>query len=169
MAAGEYVSVSSQADTEHADLAKERRELRESPEAEREELAAIYRGRGLDSDLARQVAEQLMAKDALEAHAREELGIVEFTRARPVQAALASAASFAVGATPPAVLAAVVPGTALTPVVVVLTLILLLGLGGLAARIGGASVIRGAVRVTFWGAIAMGVTAAVGWLFGTII
>jgi VIT1/CCC1 family predicted Fe2+/Mn2+ transporter len=168
MAAGEYVSVSSQADTEQADLEKERRELREAPEAEHAELAAIYRTRGLSDDLAHRVAEQLMAKDALEAHARDELGIVELTRARPLQAAWASAASFALGAAPPAVLAATVPHSALTPVVVVLTLVLLLVLGAVAAQIGGASVPRGAVRVAFWGAIAMGITAAVGWLFGTV-
>ncbi len=168
MAAGEYVSVSWQADTEHADLERERRELEDTPEAERAELAAIYRKRGLSPDLAARVAEQLMAHDSLGAHARDELGIYELTRARPIQAALASAASFALGATPPALLAGLVSGRALTPAVVTVTLALLLMLGGVAAQIGGASLSRGAVRVAFWGAVAMACTAAVGHLFGTV-
>jgi VIT1/CCC1 family predicted Fe2+/Mn2+ transporter len=169
MAAGEYVSVSSQADTEQADLARERRELADTPEAERQELAGIYTGRGLDPDLALTVADQLMAHDALGAHARDELGIHEATRARPLQAAMASAASFAVGAAPPALLAAGVPFGWLTPSVVASTLILLLVLGGVAARLGGAAIVRGAVRVAFWGVVAMACTAAVGKLFGAVV
>jgi VIT1/CCC1 family predicted Fe2+/Mn2+ transporter len=169
MAAGEYVSVSSQADTEQADLARERGELATSPEAEREELAGIYTARGLSRDLAIQVADQLMAQDALGAHTRDELGFHETTRARPIQAAVASAASFAVGAAPPALLAALLPTGVLTPGVVAVTLGLLLVLGGAAARLGGASVTRGALRVAFWGVAAMGCTAAVGRLFGAIV
>lgn len=169
MAAGEYVSVSSQADTERADLARERGELSASPEAERAELAGIYVARGLTRDLAFQVSDQLMAHDALGAHARDELGLHETTRARPIQAAVASAASFAVGAAPPAVLAAVLPAGALTPGVVGVTLVLLLGLGAAAARLGGASLLRGALRVAFWGAVAMGCTAVVGRLFGAVV
>jgi VIT1/CCC1 family predicted Fe2+/Mn2+ transporter len=168
MAAGEYVSVSSQKDTEQADLEREKKELAEIPEAEHEELAGIYESRGLKRELAVQVAEQLMAHDALAAHARDELGIHERTRARPIQAALASAASFAVGATPPAVLAALLPAAALTPGVVVTSLALLLVLGGAAARLGGASLVRGALRVAFWGAGAMACTALVGRLFGAV-
>ncbi|MEO6463571.1 MAG: VIT family protein, partial [Candidatus Eisenbacteria bacterium] len=159
MAAGEYVSVSSQADTEQADLARERRELAASPEAEHLELAEIYVGRGLSRGLAVQVADQLMAHDALGAHARDELGIHETTRARPIQAAVASAASFAVGAAPPAVLAGVLPAGILTPCTVAVTLALLLALGAVAARLGGAPLARGALRVAFWGAVAMGCTA----------
>lgn len=169
MAAGEYVSVSSQADTEGADLARERRELAASPEAERAELAKIYISRGLSRDLAVRVAEQLMAHDALGAHARDELGIHELTRARPIQAAVASAASFAVGAAPPVLLAALLPASALTPGVMGVSLGLLLVLGGVAARLGGAPLIRGMLRVAFWGAVAMGCTAAVGHLFGAIV
>ncbi len=169
MAAGEYVSVSSQADTEQADLARERGELASSPESEREELAAIYGTRGVGRELALQVADQLMAHDALGAHARDELGIHETTRARPIQAALASAASFAAGAAPPTVLAAILPIGALTPAVVAVTVALLLVLGGVAARLGGAPVARGAVRVAFWGAVAMGCTAVVGRLFGAVV
>ena len=169
MAAGEYVSVSSQADTEQADLARERRELATSPEAEHVELAEIYVGRGLSRDLAFQVADQLMAHDALGAHARDELGIHEMTRARPVQAAVASAASFAVGATPPAILAALLPATVLIPGIVVVTLGLLVVLGGVAARLGGAPLSRGALRVAFWGAVAMAGTALVGRLFGAVL
>jgi len=168
MAAGEYVSVSSQADTERADLARERVELATSPEAERDELAEIYATRGLGRELAIQVADQLMAHDALGAHARDELGMHETTRARPIQAAAASAASFAVGAAPPAVLAAMLPAGALTPGVVGVTLGLLLVLGGVAARLGGAPLARGALRIAFWGAVAMGCTAAVGRLFGAV-
>jgi VIT1/CCC1 family predicted Fe2+/Mn2+ transporter len=169
MAAGEYVSVSSQADTEQADLARERGELAASPEAERSELAGLYVARGISRELAVQVAEQLMAHDALGAHARDELGIHEMTRARPIQAALASAASFAVGAAPPAVFAALLPAAALTPGVVGVTLGLLLLLGAGAAHLGGAPLVRGALRVAFWGAVAMGCTAAVGRLFGAVI
>lgn len=169
MAAGEYVSVSSQADTEQADLARERRELADTPEAERNELAGIYVGRGLDPVLALAVADQLMAHDALGAHARDELGIHEATRARPLQAASASAASFAAGAAPPALIAAFVPMAGLSPTVVISTLILLVVLGGVAARLGGAAVVRGSVRVAFWGAVAMACTAAVGKLFGTVV
>ena len=169
MAAGEYVSVSSQADTEHADLARERGELTNSPEAERDELAGLYITRGLSRELAIQVADQLMAHDALGAHARDELGIYETTRARPIQAAVASATSFAVGAAPPAVLAALLPTGVLTPSVVGVTLGLLLVLGGVAARLGGAPLARGALRVAFWGAVAMGCTAAVGRLFGAVV
>jgi VIT1/CCC1 family predicted Fe2+/Mn2+ transporter len=169
MAAGEYVSVSSQADTERADLARERGELATSPEAERAELAGLYITRGLSRELAIQVADQLMAHDALGAHARDELGMHETTRARPIQAAVASAASFAVGAAPPALLAALLPTGALTPGVVAVTLGLLLVLGGVAARLGGAPPMQGALRVAFWGAVAMGCTAAVGRLFGAVV
>ena len=169
MAAGEYVSVSSQKDTEQADLEREKKELATTPEAEREELTGIYVARGLKRDLAIQVADQLMAHDALGAHARDELGIHELTRARPIQAAVASAASFAAGAAPPALLAALLPAAALTPGVVAVTLVLLLALGGVAARLGGASLVRGAVRVAFWGAVAMACTAGAGRLFGAIV
>jgi vacuolar iron transporter family protein len=169
MAAGEYVSVSSQADTEHADLARERRELATSPESERAELARIYMDRGLNRELAIQVAEQLMKRDALGAHARDELGIHEMTRARPIQAALASAASFAAGAAPPAILAALLPSRLLAPGIVGVTLGLLIVLGAVAARLGGASLRHGALRVAFWGAVAMGGTALVGRLVGGVI
>jgi VIT1/CCC1 family predicted Fe2+/Mn2+ transporter len=169
MAAGEYVSVSSQADTEQADLARERRELATAPEAEMAELEGLYVARGLSRELAAQVAAQLTAHDALGAHARDELGIHELTRARPIQAALASAAAFAVGAAPPVLLAGLLPVVALTPGVVAVTLGLLLGLGSVAARLGGAPLTRGALRVAFWGAVAMGCTAAVGRLFGAVI
>lgn len=166
MAAGEYVSVSSQSDTERADLEKERRELVEDEHGELAELAGIYVGRGLDPELAAQVAEQLTAHDALGAHAREELGIHDLTAARPLQAALASAASFAVGAALPVLTVALVPRPRLVPVMFATTLVLLAALGTLAARVGGAPVLTGAGRVTFWGAIAMAVTAAAGMLFG---
>ena len=166
MAAGEYVSVSSQADTERADLARERHELATDPTKEHAELAAIYVGRGLSPDLADRVADQLMAHDALGAHARDELGMSERTRARPLQAALASAAAFAVGALPPLALAATAPTPVLPGLVSGTGLILLAVLGGVAARLGGASIAIGAARVTFWGAIAMGCTALVGRLFG---
>lgn len=169
MAAGEYVSVSSQADTERADLTRERRELATSPDAERAELAGIYVARGLSRDLAVQVADQLMAHDALAAHARDELGIDELTRARPIQAAGASAASFAAGALPPTLLAAWWPAKDLPLAIVVVTLILLVGLGAAAARLGGASLVRGAWRVAFWGAVAMACTAGVGRLFGAVV
>jgi VIT1/CCC1 family predicted Fe2+/Mn2+ transporter len=169
MAAGEYVSVSTQADTEHADLARERHELETSPDAERAELAGIYVARGLQPDLAVQVADQLMAHDALRAHAREELGMHDLTRARPLQAAGASAFSFAAGALPPALVAAWWPAEGLTVPVVVLTLVLLSCLGGVAARLGGASFVPGAMRVAFWGAVAMACTAGVGRLFGAVV
>ena len=169
MAAGEYVSVSSQADTEQADLARERGELATMPDAERAELAAIYVERGLTPSLAGQVADELMAGDALAAHARDELGITEITRARPLQAALASAGAFAAGALLPVLLVVLVPTTRLTPVVTGSSLVLLLGLGWLAARLGGAPRLRGALRVAFWGALAMGASALVGRLFGAAV
>ncbi|HET9950411.1 MAG TPA: VIT family protein [Candidatus Eisenbacteria bacterium] len=166
MAAGEYVSVSSQSDTERADLERERRELAEDEPAERAELTGIYVARGLDPALAAQVAEQLMAKDALGAHARDELGHFEATAARPLQAALASAASFAVGAALPLITVLVSPRDRLIPMIVASSLALLAALGALAARIGGARMLVGAVRVTFWGALAMAATAGAGALFG---
>jgi vacuolar iron transporter family protein len=168
MAAGEYVSVSSQADTEQADLARERTELATLPEREFAELRDIYVGRGLSQELATQVAEQLTAKDALAAHARDELGLTEALRARPIQAAFASAAAFAAGAGLPLILALIVPVGKLTAAVIGSSLLMLLFLGGLAAQLGGASLIRGAIRVAFWGAVAMGATALVGRLFGSI-
>lgn len=167
MAAGEYVSVSSQADTEAADLAREREELATSPESERAELAGIYEARGLSTELAEQVADQLTARDALAAHARDELGLSEATAARPLQAALASAAAFAVGAALPVIIASIAPTNALSRLVTGSTLVLLVLLGALAARVGGASMSRGAVRVAFWGALAMAASAGVGRLFGT--
>jgi VIT1/CCC1 family predicted Fe2+/Mn2+ transporter len=167
MAAGEYVSVRSQADSEQAALELERAELKADDPGERRELTAIYVGRGLDPALATQVAEQLMAHDALGAHARDELGISETLSARPIQAALTSAASFAVGAALPLLAVALVSGPRLIPVVSAASLVFLAILGGLAARVGGASVKVGALRVTFWGAIAMALTAGVGALFGT--
>ncbi|MBX3511385.1 MAG: VIT family protein [Hyphomonadaceae bacterium] len=166
MAAGEYVSVSSQSDTENADLARERAELRDQPEFEVEELTSIYVGRGLTPDLARQVAEQLMAKDALGAHARDELGISEITTARPVQAALASAATFSAGAVLPLIAVVVSPREALIPLVAAASLVFLAGLGAAGARAGGAGMWRPVLRVTFWGALAMAITAGVGALFG---
>jgi VIT1/CCC1 family predicted Fe2+/Mn2+ transporter len=169
MAAGEYVSVSSQADTERADLGRERRELAADPKFERAELANIYLSRGLTPELADQVAVQLMAHDALGAHARDELGISEMTRARPLQAALASAAAFTAGAAPPVLLSFFVPLRHLSPVVVAGSLVLLAVLGGLAAQLGGAPLLRGTLRVTFWGAVAMGCTALVGRLFGAVV
>jgi VIT1/CCC1 family predicted Fe2+/Mn2+ transporter len=169
MAAGEYVSVSSQADTEQADFARERRELATQPEAEHTELAQIYEGRGLTPALAAEVATQLMAHDALGAHARDELGLSEVTLARPLQAALASAASFAAGAALPLLVVVLLPITAVVPATIGASLLLLAVLGALAARLGGAPQGRGALRVTFWGAVAMGVTALIGRLFGTIV
>lgn len=168
MAAGEYVSVSSQADTERADLDRERHELATAPDLERAELAAIYVARGLTPELAGQVADQLTARDALAAHARDELGMSEMTRARPIQAALASAAAFAVGAAPPLLLVLFLPVAILIPAVVASSLVLLSVLGGTAARLGGAPLLTGVVRVAFWGAVAMGCTALVGRLFGTV-
>jgi len=169
MAAGEYVSVKSQADTEEADLSRERRELAADDKSERAELAAIYVSRGLDADLARQVADQLMAHDALGAHARDELGISELQRARPVVAAAASAATFAVGASLPLLIVLLAPASTLAAVVVVTSLACLAMLGALAARAGGASASVGALRVTFWGAFAMALTYGVGALFGTVV
>jgi VIT1/CCC1 family predicted Fe2+/Mn2+ transporter len=169
MAAGEYVSVSSQSDTEKADLELERTSLKDDFEFEKNELADIYIGRGLNSNLAKQVAQQLMAHDALGAHARDELGIVESIRARPIQAAFSSAISFTIGAALPLLAAWLVPITLLIPVVAVLSLMFLALLGGLAAKTGGAPIMIGAIRVTFWGALAMGITAAVGSLFGVAL
>lgn len=166
MAAGEYVSVSSQADTERADLARERKELAEDPVHEHEELAGLYRQRGLDPGLAAEVARQLMAHDALGAHARDELGISEALAARPLQAALASAATFAVGAALPLLLAWALPRAILLTGVGVGSLISLAALGALAARAGGAPMLRASARVGFWGALAMGLTAGVGAVFG---
>jgi len=168
MAAGEYVSVHSQADTEQADLQRERKELATDDVGEHKELAAIYVGRGLDPSLAKQVAEQLMVHDALGAHARDELGISKTLSARPIQAALASAGSFAIGAALPLVVTAIVPEAMLIYFVSGSSLFFLALLGGLAARVGGAGVAAGALRVTFWGALAMAVTAGVGALFGTV-
>ncbi|MGQ0696685.1 MAG: VIT1/CCC1 transporter family protein [Panacagrimonas sp.] len=169
MAAGEYVSVHSQADTEKADLSRERVELDVDPVGEQRELTAIYVSRGVEAGLARQVAEQLMKHDALGAHARDELGINESARARPVQAALASAASFAVGAALPLTVAALVPGRSLILWISGTSLVFLASLGAIAARVGGASASMGAWRVSFWGALAMAITAAVGALFGTVV
>ena len=168
MAAGEYVSVQSQADTEQAELKLERAELKADEVGEQKELMAIYVSRGLDPALAKQVAQQLMAHDAIGAHARDELGISETLRARPIQAALASAGSFAVGAAMPLVVTALAPVAALIPLVSGTSLAFLALLGGLAARAGGAGVTMGATRVTFWGALAMVLTAGVGALFGTV-
>lgn len=167
MAAGEYVSVHSQADTEKADLKLERAELKTDDAGEHRELAAIYVARGLDRKLAKQVADQLMAHDALGAHARDELGISAAFSARPIQAALASAGSFSVGAAMPLAVTAIAPGAGLIPLVAGTSLLFLALLGGLAARAGGAGVTLGAMRVTFWGALAMAATAGVGALFGT--
>ncbi|HSN56253.1 MAG TPA: VIT family protein [Candidatus Sulfomarinibacteraceae bacterium] len=169
MAAGEYVSVSSQADTEKADLERERRELEEDVEHERAELAGIYVGRGLEPALAKQVADQLMAHDALAAHARDELGLSDIHSARPIQAAVASAGTFAVGAALPLALAWGGPPALLTPTVAGGSIVFLAVLGGLAARVGGAGIAAGAGRVTLWGALAMAATALVGRLFGTIV
>jgi vacuolar iron transporter family protein len=169
MAAGEYVSVHSQADTEKAELELERVELKTDNKGEHKELTAIYVARGLDPALAKQVAEQLMVHDALGAHARDELGIYETFRARPMQAALASASSFAVGASMPLLVTALVPAAGLIPLVSGTSLVFLALLGGLAAHAGGAGVVVGAIRVTFWGALAMALTAGVGSLFGTVV
>ncbi len=169
MAAGEYVSVSSQRDTEQADLRRERAELATQPGAEEDELADIYQRRGLEADLARTVAQQLMARDALAAHARDELGLTEEMAARPLQAAMASAATFAVGAALPILTVLVAPPSRLVLVVPIVSLACLAGLGAIAARAGGASATTGAVRVAVWGAVAMAVTAAVGRLFGTTV
>lgn len=169
MAAGEYVSVSSQADTENADLARERQELATMPEAEHAEMTEIYVQRGLTPELAEQVATQLMAHDALGAHARDELGISEMVTARPVQAALASAATFAVGASLPLLVVLLAPQSALIWAVAISSLLFLALLGSLAAATGGSPVLRAAARVTFWGALAMALTAGVGALFGVTV
>ncbi|KRB23351.1 MULTISPECIES: VIT family protein [Mesorhizobium] len=169
MAAGEYVSVSSQSDTENADLAREREELRSQPEFEREELAQIYVKRGLEAGLARQVAEQLMTRDALAAHAHDELGISEMTTARPIQAALTSAATFSVGAAMPLLMVLVSPASMLVPAVSVASLLFLALLGAIGARAGGANILRATLRVTFWGAFAMALTAGIGALVGTAV
>ena len=169
MAAGEYVSVSSQSDTEHADLAREKRELADDPVFEREELAQVYVARGVEEGLAREVAKQLMVKDALGAHARDELGISAITTARPVQAALASAATFSVGAAAPLVLVLVSPSNALIPIVSVGSLLFLSLLGAIGAKAGGAGLLKPTIRVTFWGAFAMGLTAGIGAIFGKVV
>ena len=169
MAAGEYVSVSSQTDAEQADIAREKRELKDTPEAELDELTGIYVARGLDEDFARQVAVQLTAKDALGAHARDELGISETVTAHPIQAALVSAATFATGAVIPLAIAALVPAAQIAVIVAASTLVALSVLGGLGASAGGAGIVKGAVRVTFWGALAMAATAGVGAAFGVAV
>jgi VIT1/CCC1 family predicted Fe2+/Mn2+ transporter len=168
MAAGEYVSVSSQSDTENADLELERRSLEQDFQFEKDELAKIYEGRGLVPALAKQVADQLMAHDALGAHARDEIGISATVSARPVQAAFSSAGTFFVGAALPLMVAWALPGPRLIPLVAVSSLVFLAFLGGLAAHTGGASIVVGAIRVAFWGALAMALTAAVGRLFGGV-
>jgi VIT1/CCC1 family predicted Fe2+/Mn2+ transporter len=169
MAAGEYVSVSSQSDTEKADLEREKGELAATPEAELTELQGIYVDRGLDPQLAMQVAQQLTARGALSAHARDELGMSDLTAARPIQAALASAATFSVGAALPLVTAVLVPLASVILAVSTLSLVFLAALGMLAAQAGGASILRGALRVTFWGALAMLITALVGRMFGAVV
>jgi vacuolar iron transporter family protein len=169
MAAGEYVSVSSQSDTEKADLARERRELNENPQAEHDELAKIYVKRGIDPTTARQVAQQLMAADPLTAHARDELGISEITTARPVQAALTSAVMFSVGAAMPLLMVVLSPANVLVPVVSAASLGFLALLGAIGAKAGGANILRATLRVTFWGALALGTTAGIGKLFATIV
>ena len=168
MAAGEYVSVSSQSDSEHADIEREKRELAADEQSEREELAHIYVARGLDSELAARVAEQLMIHDALGAHTRDELGLSETHRAQPLQAAFASAASFAVGALLPVVLVAVAPIQHIIAIVTVCSLLFLALLGSVSAKAGGAGVMRAAMRVTVWGALAMAATAVIGHLFGAV-
>ena len=169
MAAGEYVSVSSQSDTEQADLARERAELKSQPKAELQELSQIYVKRGVHPDVALKVAEQLTAKDALGAHARDELGISEITTAQPVQAALTSAATFAIGAAMPLLMVIVSPLNLMIPMVSAASLAFLALLGAIGARAGGANVLRATVRVTFWGALALALTAGIGKLFGTVV
>jgi VIT1/CCC1 family predicted Fe2+/Mn2+ transporter len=169
MAAGEYVSVSSQADTEKSDIARETRELRDQPELELEELAGIYAARGLTPELARQVAEQLMAKDALGAHARDELGISEISTARPLQAAIASAAAFAAGALLPLLVALAAPMQAAAPLIAAAALVSLALLGAVGARLGGATIWRPVARVAFWGALAMAISAAIGSALGVVV
>ncbi|PSO13933.1 VIT family protein [Bradyrhizobium sp. MOS003] len=169
MAAGEYVSVSSQSDTERADIARERSELRSNPVGELGELAEIYIRRGLDADLAQRVAAQLMKNDALGAHARDELGISEMTTARPVQAAITSAVTFSVGAAMPLLMVVVSPSNVLVPVTSAAALGFLALLGAIGAKAGGANILRATIRVTFWGALALGITAGIGKLFGAIL
>lgn len=169
MAAGEYVSVSSQSDTEHADLAREKQELADNPDFEREELAQVYVARGVEAGLAREVAQQLMTRDALGAHARDELGISEATTARPVQAALASAATFTAGAAAPLLLVLVAPPQVLVPVVSAGSLLCLSLLSAIGAKAGGAGLVRPTIRVTFWGACAMALTAGIGAVFGKVV
>jgi VIT1/CCC1 family predicted Fe2+/Mn2+ transporter len=169
MAAGEFVSVSSQSDTERADLAREREELATQPDFEKRELAEIYVARGLTRELAAQVSEQLTAHDALAAHARDELGISEIVSARPVQAALTSAASFAAGAALPLFTSTLVPTARVVPIVAATSLVCLTALGALSARTGGAPVLRASARVAFWGVLAMGLTAGVGRIFGAVL
>ena len=169
MAAGEYVSVSSQTDAEQADLAREKKELAETPDAELEELTRIYEARGLTRDLAEQVAVQLTERDALGSHARDELGISDTVTAHPIQAALVSAMTFAVGAVVPLLVAMLAPPAQIVPFVAIATLLSLAILGGLGATAGGAGILRGAVRVTFWGALAMAATALVGSIFGVTV
>jgi VIT1/CCC1 family predicted Fe2+/Mn2+ transporter len=169
MAAGEYVSVSSQSDTEQADLARERKELSANPASELDELANIYAKRGVEQTLARQVAQQLMAEDALGAHARDELGISEITTARPVQAAMTSAATFSVGAALPLLMVVVTPARMLVLTVPLASLLFLALLGAIGARTGGANIWRATARVTFWGAFAMALTAGIGKLLGTVV
>lgn len=169
MAAGEYVSVCSQADSEKADLKREAEELKADPKGEKTELARIYVNRGLDRNLASQVADQLMGKDALKAHARDELGLSDETKARPLQAALASAVSFSLGAAPPLAIAVFAPQSIVVTAVSGTSLVVLIVLGTVGAKIGGAPILKAAVRVTFWGAFAMAVTAGVGHLFGTAV
>lgn len=169
MAAGEYVSVSSQSDTEQADLARERKELSDDPHAEHDELAEIYVRRGIDPVTAQEVARQLMARDALTAHARDELGISDITTARPVQAALTSALMFSVGAAMPLLMVVVSPANILVLVVSVASLGFLALLGAIGARAGGANMLRATLRVTFWGALALAITAGIGRLFGTVV
>ena len=169
MAAGEYVSVSSQADTEHADLARERAELAANPAFELEELSQIYARRGVEPGLARQVARQLMAAGALAAHARDELGISAATTARPLQAALTSAATFSAGAAMPLLMVVIAPAAVLVPAVCAASIVFLALLGAIGARAGGANVWRATARVTFWGALAMALTAGIGKLFGTVV
>ncbi len=168
MAAGEYVSVSSQSDTENADLALEKKSLEQNFDFEKDELAKIYEGRGLDPIMAQQVAEKLMAHDALGAHARDEIGISETVSAQPIQAAFSSAGTFTVGAALPLIVACVVPETRIIVVVALSSLVFLAFLGGLAGRAGGAAISVGAFRVTFWGALAMALTAGVGRIFGIV-
>jgi len=169
MAAGEYVSVSSQADTEQADLSRERAELATQPDFERDELAQSYVARGVEPDLALQVADQMMAKDALGAHARDELGISEVTTARPIQAALASAAAFSVGAAMPLAMVLIAPAARLVPIVSIASLLFLALLGAVGAKAGGANALKASVRVTFWGALAMALTAGIGAVIGTAV